>query len=111
MPLPQRGEAREGERGRGRESKNREHAVACAAVCSLLVASVGSISYIFAGSHLDVPYSIGFVYLPALLSIASMSMLLAPIGVKYNSVWPVKRIRRLFALVVLAVAFNMIALR
>lgn len=87
------------------------HAVACAAVCSLLVASVGSISYIFAGSHLDVPYSIGFVYLPALFSIASMSMLLAPIGVKYNSVWPVKRIRRLFALVVLAVAFNMIALR
>jgi uncharacterized membrane protein YfcA len=87
------------------------HAVACSAVCSLLVASVGSISYILAGSHLDVPYSVGFIYLPALFSIASMSMLLAPIGVKYTSVWPVKRIRRLFALVVLAVAFNMIALR
>ena len=87
------------------------HAVACAAVCSLLVAAVGSVSYIFAGGHIDVPYSIGFIYLPALLSMASMSILLAPIGVRYTTLWPIKRIRRLFALLVLAVALYMLVAR
>lgn len=87
------------------------NAVACAAFCSVVVACVGSTSYIISGAHLAVPYSAGYIYLPALFSIASMSILLAPIGVKCTVQWPVRRIRRLFAVVVLAVAINMLVFR
>lgn len=87
------------------------NAVACAAFCSVIVATVGSTSYIISGAHLAVSYSAGYIYLPALFSIASMSILLAPIGVKCTVQWPVRRIRRVFAVVVLGVAVNMLVFR
>jgi uncharacterized membrane protein YfcA len=43
------------------------------------------------------PYTIGYVYLPALAAIVSCSMLLAPIGARVAHSWPVQRLRNGFA--------------
>ena len=43
------------------------------------------------------PYTVGYIYLPALIAIVSASMLIAPIGVRLAHRWPVARLRKAFA--------------
>jgi uncharacterized membrane protein YfcA len=43
------------------------------------------------------PYSMGYVYLPALVAIVITSTLLAPVGARLAHEWPVRRLRYAFA--------------
>lgn len=90
-------------------------AIGTSAAIGLPIALAGSIGYVVAGQQAaGLPqWSLGFVYLPALLGIAAASWLTAPLGARCAHRWPVARIKRIFAalLYVLGVrmAYSLIA--
>jgi len=75
-------------------------AVATSAAIGWPVAVASAIGFVFAGWHATdlPPYSLGYVYLPALAGIVVMSMLLAPLGARVAHAWPVARLRKVFAI-------------
>jgi uncharacterized membrane protein YfcA len=79
-------------------------AIGTVAALAFPLALAGSIGYAAAGW--DIPgrpaWSIGFVYLPALVGISASSMLLAPFGARLAHRMPARRLRRIFAVVLLA---------
>ena len=54
------------------------------------------------------PYSIGYVYLPALLVIVAASVISAPFGARAAHRWPVPILKRAFAFVLYALAAYML---
>jgi uncharacterized membrane protein YfcA len=54
------------------------------------------------------PYSLGFVYLPALVLIALASMTLAPVGARLAHRMPVRRLQKIFAGILYALAAYML---
>jgi uncharacterized protein len=82
------------------------HAIGTSAAIGLPIAVAGTVGYVVNGWHLhSLPeYSLGFVYLPALAGIASMSILTAPLGVKLAHSLPVDTLKRVFAVLLLIIA-------
>jgi uncharacterized membrane protein YfcA len=74
-------------------------AVATSAALGVPIALAATVGYAFAGWNKPglPPYAVGYVYLPALMVIAVMSTLLAPLGARMAHRWPVGRLRRAFA--------------
>jgi len=85
--------------------------IGIATVCGVMVALFGSLGYIITGlGQANLPsWSIGYIYLPALLGIIISSSLFAPIGVKYASKLPVKMLKKFFALFLILVAIKMLS--
>jgi len=85
--------------------------IGIATVCGVMVALFGSLGYIITGlGQANLPsWSIGYIYLPALLGIIISSSLFAPIGVKYASKLPVKTLKKFFALFLILVAIKMLS--
>jgi len=85
------------------------HAIGIATACGVMVALFGSIGYIITGfNHPNLPHwSIGYIYLPALLGIVITSSLFAPVGVKYAGKLPVKTLKKFFAVFLVVVAIKM----
>ncbi|TMG86235.1 MAG: sulfite exporter TauE/SafE family protein [Betaproteobacteria bacterium] len=55
--------------------------------------------------HSDLPpYTVGYIYLPALVAIAGASVLVAPAGVRLAHRWPVANLRRAFAALLYLIA-------
>jgi len=75
------------------------NAVATSAALGFPIALANAIGYIVAGQNVGglPPASVGYIYLPALIVIASMSVLMAPLGVKAAHALPVKSLKRAFA--------------
>lgn len=86
------------------------HAIGLSTTCGALVATFGTVGYIIAGfGETQLPqWSIGYVYLPALISIAITSSLFAPMGVRYASKLPVKTLGHYFAFFLFIVALKMV---
>jgi uncharacterized protein len=85
------------------------HTFGVATVCGMMVALFGSIGYIITGlqqTHLP-PWSLGYIYLPALLGLISSSSLLAQYGVKVGKDLPVNTLKKFFALFLIIVAVKM----
>ncbi|MEW7863999.1 sulfite exporter TauE/SafE family protein [Aeromonas diversa] len=80
-------------------------AVAVSAACSLPIAFSGSLSYLYAGwGRTDLPeWSVGYVYLPALLGIVLTSTQFARIGARLAHRLPPKRLKQGFACLLLLV--------
>lgn len=89
---------------------NAHHAIGTSSAIGLPIAIAGTFGYIFNGWNVPdlPPYSIGFVYLPALLGIAAISILTAPLGVKLAHSLPVDRLKRIFSLLLYVVATKML---
>ena len=89
---------------------NMRNCVATSAALGLPIAVAGTIGFVFAG--LDEPglpsYSIGYVYVPALLAIVVGSVLCAPIGARAAHRWPVQTLRHAFALLLYVLAAYML---
>ncbi|HSN22510.1 MAG TPA: sulfite exporter TauE/SafE family protein [Usitatibacter sp.] len=81
-------------------------AIGTVAALAFPLAAAGSIGYAAAGwSVAGLPrWSVGFVYLPALVGISASSMLLAPFGARLAHRLPAARLRRIFALVLVVMA-------
>jgi uncharacterized membrane protein YfcA len=88
-----------------------KRAIGTAAANGFPIAAAGTIGYILNGQRAaDLPAgSLGFVYLPALAIIVAASMPVAPLGARLAHRLPVKRLRIVFALMLLAIALRMVA--
>ena len=86
-------------------------AIGTAAANGLPIAVAGTAGYVLTGVRGEglPPFSIGYVYLPALALIVTTSMLAAPVGARLAHRLPVKRLRTIFALMLYAVAVRMLA--
>jgi uncharacterized membrane protein YfcA len=85
-------------------------AVATAAVSGLPIALAGAIGFMVAGWDVaTLPQgSLGYVYLPALASIAVVSVLFAPLGARIAHTLPAALLKRGFALLLLGLATTML---
>ncbi|NQZ21261.1 MAG: sulfite exporter TauE/SafE family protein [Colwellia sp.] len=85
-------------------------AIGVATVCGLTVAVFGVSGYILAGwNNVNLPdYSLGYVYLPALLGMVITSSVFAPLGVKWATRLPVRTLKKAFVLFLMIVAIKMI---
>jgi len=84
-------------------------AVGTAAACTLPVALSGAFGYAVAGQGASLPgWTTGYLYWPAIGMIALVSMLTAPLGARLAHRLPVRQLRRLFALLLVVVAADML---
>lgn len=85
------------------------HAIGTSAAIGFPIAIAGTIGYIVNGigaSDLP-PYSLGFLYLPALVGIVVTSVLTAPFGAGIAHALPVQQLKKVFAVILLVVATRM----
>ena len=82
------------------------NAVGTSAALGLPIALAGTVGFIVAGLRQVglPPYTVGFIYLPALIAIVAASIFVAPIGARLSHRWPVAHLRRAFACLLYAVA-------
>lgn len=85
-------------------------AIGSSSVCGFAIAISGMIGFILHGYQVDnLPqYSIGYVYLPALLAIAATSMLTTRIGARLATQMSTARLKRFFAVFLMCVAVTML---
>lgn len=86
------------------------HAIGTSAAIGLPIAAAGTFGYIINGwGNPSLPsLSFGFIYLPALFGIAAVSVLTAPIGVKLAHSLPVGKLKKILALLLIAIATKML---
>lgn len=82
-------------------------AVATAAACGYPIALAGSASFAAIGPEIDA-YTLGYVHLPALGGIALVSAVTAPLGAAAVHRTPPQRVRRVFGLLLLLIAWRML---
>jgi len=85
-------------------------AVATSAALGFPIALANVAGYVIAGQGLTglPPHSFGYLWLPALVVIACCSVLMAPVGAKAAHALPVKKLKRAFAVVLVALAGYML---
>lgn len=85
-------------------------AIGTAAAIGLPIALSGTAGFIYngLGTALLPEWSIGFIYLPALAGIVSMSVLTAPLGVRLAHSLPVDRLKKVFAILLFVVGSRML---
>ena len=91
-------------------SLSMRNAVATSSACGLPIALVGAIGYLALGwgdSRLP-PGATGFVYWPAFVGVTLASMTSAPFGARLAHDLPVATLRRVFAVLLLGVAVQML---
>ena len=84
-------------------------AIGMATVCGVFVAIFGVVGFVYTGwGNTALPaWSLGYVYLPALLGIVLTSAFFAPIGVKLAANLPVATLKKFFAGFLILVALKM----
>ena len=85
-------------------------AIGTSSAIGLPIALSGTVGFVFNGweNSLLPDYAIGYVYLPALIGIAAISVLTAPLGVKLAHSLPVPKLKRIFALLLIVVGTKML---
>ncbi|MDQ8036394.1 MAG: sulfite exporter TauE/SafE family protein, partial [Pedobacter sp.] len=85
-----------------------QQAVATSSACGLPIAAVSALSFMAIGwQQAGLPqWSLGFVYLPAMVGIATTSMFFARFGARLAHKLPPRRLKRLFALLLLCVGVS-----
>ncbi len=85
-------------------------AIGTASAIGLPIALAGSLGYLLSG--LDAAgrpdWTVGYIYLPALLGIVSMSVLTAPLGARLAHTLPVPTLKKCFAVLLLLVGTRML---
>jgi uncharacterized membrane protein YfcA len=86
------------------------NAVATSASLGFPIAAAGTIGYVVSGWHLTgtAPGVVGYVHLPALLALASASVLTAPLGARVAHSLDTRRLKRVFAVLLYVLAGYML---
>jgi uncharacterized membrane protein YfcA len=86
------------------------NAVATSAALGLPIALAGTVGFVIAGLSAEdmPPQTLGYIYVPALVAIVAASMLVAPVGARTAHRWPVKKLKRAFALLLYVLAAYML---
>ena len=84
--------------------------IATSAAIGFPIAVAGAAGYLITGWATTTlpPYSAGYIYLPALIAIASTSMLTAPLGARLAHRLPVTVLKRLFSVLLYALGIKML---
>lgn len=84
-------------------------AIGTSAAIGFPIAAAGAAGYMLSGygAHNLPDWSIGFVYLPALAGIAAASWITAPLGARLAHRLPVKKLKRIFALLLYVLGARM----
>lgn len=84
--------------------------VATSAALGLPIAIAGTLGFVVAGlGQRGLPsHTVGYVYVPALLAIVAASVISAPIGARAAHRWPVKKLKRAFAILLYVLAAYML---
>lgn len=85
-------------------------AIGTSAAIGLPIAVAGTLGYMANGLLVNnlPPYSLGFVYLPALGAIVAASVLTAPLGAKLAHRLPVKKLKKYFAVLLYTLGVRML---
>ncbi len=85
--------------------------VVVSVMVGMTIATIGALTYILTGltsqSHLP-HWSLGYVYLPAWISVATSSVLFARVGANLSHRLPVPMLKRVFAIVMLLIGIHML---
>ncbi|MDP1896224.1 MAG: sulfite exporter TauE/SafE family protein [Hydrogenophaga sp.] len=86
------------------------NAVATSAALGFPIALTNALGYVVAGQGVaDLPAgSVGYIFMPALVVIATASVVMAPVGVRAAHALPVKTLKRVFASILYALAAYML---
>lgn len=87
-----------------------KRAVGTAAACGIPIAWAGAVGFIWAGmNETGLPgMSLGYVYLPALLATGVASISLAPLGARAAHALPAAQLKKVFAMLLLAIGLKML---
>ena len=87
-----------------------QHAIGTSAAIGFPIALGGALGYLWNGWGVaGLPAgSFGFVFLPAVIGVAAVSMMTAPIGARLTHSMPVKTLKRVFAGILIALAAKML---
>lgn len=85
-------------------------AIGTSAALGFPIAIAGTVGYLYNGIGVAdrPPYSVGYVYLPALFGIVLVSVLTAPLGVRLAHALPVDRLKKVFAILLYVVGTRML---
>lgn len=85
-------------------------AIGTGAAIGIPVAIMGTIGYVISGWRVEnlPPWSLGFVFLPALALLVAASVITAPMGARAAHKLPVQTLRRVFALLLYVLATKMV---
>ena len=86
------------------------NAMATSAAIGMPNALVGAAGYVLTGWHAPdlPPWSLGYIYLPALIGIVVPSLFFAPIGATLTHRLPAKTLKRIFSIVLVILGINML---
>jgi uncharacterized membrane protein YfcA len=86
------------------------NAVATSAALGFPIALANAVGYILGGSGVSdlPPYSLGYIWLPGLAIIASCSVFTAPLGATAAHKLPVKKLKKVFAIILYSLAAYML---
>ena len=86
-----------------------QKAIGTSAAVGLPIAVTGSIGYLAAGWNApNVPYTLGYIYLPAVVCVSFASFFTAPLGATLTHSLPVTKIKRIFAGLLLFLCLKML---
>lgn len=90
-------------------NRSMREAVGTSSAIGLPIAIFGSLGYMVSGWGVEAlpPYSLGFVYLPAAVGIALVSIFTAPLGARLAHRLPVALLKKLFALLLYVLGAKM----
>jgi uncharacterized membrane protein YfcA len=84
-------------------------AIGTSAAIGFPIALAGAAGYVVNGLSAPLPpYSLGFVYLPALIGIAAASVATAPLGAKLAHSLPIDKLKKIFALLLIVMGTKML---
>lgn len=85
-------------------------AIATSAALGFPIAIAGSIGYFINGmsANIELPNTLGFVYLPAIIFISVTSFITAPWGAKVAHKLPVKTLKRAFGILLIVLSLKML---
>ncbi len=87
------------------------NAVATSAACGFPIAVAGALGFIITGwnvSGLPPSSTLGYIYIPAFLTITPLTLLFAPLGAKLAHSIPVNVLKKVFALFLIALSIKML---
>jgi uncharacterized membrane protein YfcA len=86
------------------------NAVATSASLGFPIAAAGTIGYVISGWHLTgvTPGVVGYIHVPALITLAAASVLTAPVGARVAHSLDTRRLKRVFAVLLYVLAGYML---
>lgn len=83
-------------------------AIGTSAAATMLTAIIGTLSELIDSFSVQIPFSIGYIFLPATIALSIGSLICTPLGVKLTHKLPERHLKKIFILVLVAFGIIMI---